>query len=69
MIKIKKVALITGSSGFIGFHLAKFLLSHNWKIIGLDGMTDYYDINLKMTRQKLLCENTNFYNYEGLVQD
>ncbi len=66
---IKKVALITGSSGFIGFHLAKFLLSYNWKIIGLDAMTDYYDVNLKHDRQKLLCQNLNFYNYNGLVQD
>ena len=66
---IKKVALITGSSGFIGFHLAKLLLSNNWKIIGLDSMTDYYDINLKNTRQMLLCQKPNFYNYNGLVQD
>ena len=32
-------------------------------------MTDYYDVNLKNARQKLLCENLNFYNYKGLVQD
>ena len=69
MMKIRKVALITGSSGFIGFHLAKFLLSCDWKIIGLDAMTDYYDVKLKHARQKLLCENLNFYNYNGLVQD
>ncbi|MDB2696992.1 GDP-mannose 4,6-dehydratase [Alphaproteobacteria bacterium] len=68
-MKIKKVALITGSSGFIGFHLAKFLLSCDWKIIGLDAMTDYYDVNLKNARQKLLCKNLNFYNYNGLVQN
>ena len=68
-MKIKKVTLITGSSGFIGFHLAKFLLSYNWKIIGLDAMTDYYDVSLKSARQNLLCENLNFYNYKGLIQD
>ena len=67
--KIKNVALITGSSGFIGFHLAKFLLACDWKIIGLDAMTDYYDVNLKKARQKLLCSNPNFYNYKGLVQN
>jgi UDP-glucuronate 4-epimerase len=32
-------------------------------------MTDYYDVNLKNARRKLLCENPNFYNYKGLVQD
>ena len=32
-------------------------------------MTNYYDVNLKNARQKLLCENLDFYNYNGLVQD
>ena len=32
-------------------------------------MTDYYDVNLKNARQKLLCKNLNFYNYKGLVQN
>ena len=49
--------------------MASFLLSHDWKIIGLDAMTDYYDVELKISRLNLLCENPNFYNYEGLVQD
>jgi UDP-glucuronate 4-epimerase len=44
-------------------------LSYDWKIIGLDAMTDYYDVSLKNARQKLLCANLNFYNYKGLVQD
>ena len=54
--------LITGTAGFIGFHLAELLLSYDWEIIGLDAMTDYYDINLKNARQKLLCENSNLFN-------
>ena len=61
--------MITGSSGFIGFHLARFFLSSSWKVVGLDALTDYYDVNLKKARQNLLCENPNYYNYEGLVQD
>ena len=44
-------------------------MSYDWKIIGLDAMTDYYDVSLKNSRQKLLCANLNFYNYKGLVQD
>ena len=40
-----------------------------WKVVGLDALTDYYDVNLKKTRQKLLCENPSFHNYEGLIQD
>ena len=37
--------------------------------MGLDALTDYYDINLKKARQKLLCENSNYHNYIGLIQD
>tara|TARA_A100001015_G_C15011278_1_gene723215 strand:- start:663 stop:1748 length:1086 start_codon:yes stop_codon:yes gene_type:complete len=68
-IKIINIAFITGSSGFIGFHLARYLLSCDWTVIGLDAMTDYYDVNLKKARKKLLCENSKFHNYQGLVQD
>ena len=67
--QIKKVAFITGSCGFIGFHLAGFLLSNDWQVVGLDALTDYYDINLKKARQNILCENPNFFNYKGLIQD
>ena len=65
----KKVTFITGSSGFVGFHLANFFLSNDWQVVGLDALTDYYDVNLKKARQKLLCENSHFHNYEGLIQD
>ena len=44
-------------------------MSHNWKVVGLDALTNYYDVDLKRARQKLLCENVNFYNYQGIVQD
>ena len=37
--------------------------------MGLDALTDYYDVSLKKARQKLLCENASYYNYKGLVQD
>jgi UDP-glucuronate 4-epimerase len=67
--QIKKIAFITGSSGFIGFHLAMLFLSNDWEVVGLDALTDYYDVNLKKDRQKLLCENSNFHSYEGLIQD
>ena len=41
--------LITGCSGFIGYHLTKKLLN-NYNIIGIDNLNDYYDINLKKSR-------------------
>nr|MDB4238755.1 GDP-mannose 4,6-dehydratase [Alphaproteobacteria bacterium] len=66
---ISKVAFITGSAGFIGYHLSKYLLSHNWKVIGLDAITDYYDVNLKKDRHKILNKNNNFHSYVGFIQD
>ena len=46
--------LITGSSGFVGFNLSKFLLKKGWEVIGIDSMNDYYDIRLKIKRRKIL---------------
>ena len=53
-------ALITGSAGFIGYHLAKDLLAHGYEVIGLDAMTDYYDVRLKERRQAMLLQSPAF---------
>ncbi|MCB2195257.1 MAG: NAD-dependent epimerase [Bacteroidetes bacterium] len=42
--------LITGTAGFIGFHLTRKLLSKDYEVIGLDNINDYYDVNLKYGR-------------------
>ncbi len=42
--------LITGTAGFIGFHLAKKLLERGDEVVGLDNINDYYDVNLKYAR-------------------
>ena len=46
----KKIALITGCSGFVGFHISKFLLKNEWKVIGIDALTSYYDVYYKKQR-------------------
>ena len=52
--------LITGTAGFIGFHLAKLLLKKGYFVHGYDGMTDYYDVNLKLKRHEMLKTYPNF---------
>ena len=52
--------LVTGSAGFIGFHLCQRLLSDGFKVIGLDAMTDYYDVSLKEKRLSLLKAHDAF---------
>tara|TARA_B100000674_G_scaffold486159_1_gene494173 strand:+ start:1521 stop:2531 length:1011 start_codon:yes stop_codon:yes gene_type:complete len=60
---------ITGTSGFVGFHLAKLLLEKGFVIHGFDGMTDYYDVRLKQERNNILYENSNFSMTEGMLED
>ena len=53
--------LITGVSGFIGFHLAKTLLKNKKnKVIGIDNYDDYYSVKLKKLRTSFLKKNNNF---------
>jgi len=52
--------LITGSAGFIGFHLCKFLLKKKFIVYGLDSLNSYYDVNLKLKRLNILKKNKNF---------
>ncbi len=56
---MNKSILITGAAGFIGYHLSKRLLNEGYKVIGVDNLNDYYDVNLKVSRMKLL-ENKSF---------
>ncbi|WP_324281877.1 NAD-dependent epimerase [Cyanobacterium aponinum UTEX 3221] len=52
--------LITGSSGFIGFHLSQRLLNDGYSVIGIDNMNDYYDVSLKQARLEILKQHHNF---------
>tara|TARA_Y100000816_G_C26021598_1_gene534455 strand:+ start:60 stop:1028 length:969 start_codon:yes stop_codon:yes gene_type:complete len=56
--------LITGSAGFIGYHVTKKILNKNIKVIGIDNINNYYDINLKKNRIKDLKKNKKFFFYK-----
>ena len=61
--------LITGTAGFIGYHLAKLLLSEGFLVHGFDGLTDYYDVNLKRERHKILGRSNNFSSTIGMLEN
>ncbi len=61
--------LITGSAGFIGFHLARHLLAAGHRVHGYDGMTPYYDVTLKEKRHAVLKDMPGFSATEAMLED
>lgn len=61
--------LVTGAAGFIGFHLSRRLLGEGHTVVGLDNLNDYYDVNLKKARLKVLGEFTTFQHVNINLQD
>ena len=61
--------LVTGSAGFIGFHLCRLLLAEGFEVAGLDAMTDYYDVRLKERRHAMLLEDGRFSRTVGRLED
>ena len=57
---MNKRILVTGSAGFIGFHLAKSLLDDGFEVLGIDNLNNYYDPKLKHARIDLLTPYENF---------
>ncbi|MDA9324139.1 SDR family NAD(P)-dependent oxidoreductase [bacterium] len=64
-----KTILVTGSSGFIGFHLCKTLLKAGYRVVGYDAMTDYYDVSLKIDRRDILLKHASFVNIEDKIEN
>ena len=60
---------VTGTAGFIGFHLAQRLLADGHDILGFDGITPYYDVALKARRHELLRKAERFSAVEAMLED
>jgi UDP-glucuronate 4-epimerase len=65
----KYTFLVTGSAGFIGFHIARVLLAQGVRVVGLDNFNDYYDPSLKRDRDQQLQKFANFVSVEGDLAD
>ena len=55
-----QVVLVTGSAGFIGYHLCRILLAEGFRVVGVDSMSDYYDVGLKRARHRDLATSNAF---------
>jgi len=60
--------LVTGSAGFIGYHLSHRLLAEGHTVTGFDALSDYYDVGLKRARHNDLARNASFEAVEGRLE-
>ena len=69
MKKKNNFILVTGSAGFIGFHLVKKLLKNRINVVGLDNLNSYYDTQLKKDRNKILKKNKQYFFHKTSIEN
>lgn len=69
VLKKQKVALITGSAGFIGYHISVKLLEDDWRVVGVDSLDEYYDVNLKHQRENILLKSKNYRSIHKKIEE
>ncbi|MCD6298541.1 MAG: GDP-mannose 4,6-dehydratase [Deltaproteobacteria bacterium] len=69
MTENNRPILVTGSAGFIGFHLSKKLLDMGESVVGIDNLNPYYDVNLKRDRLEILKTYDNFAFFQEDIQN
>jgi UDP-glucuronate 4-epimerase len=62
-------AFVTGTAGFIGFHLARRLIADGHTVMGFDGLTPYYDVRLKQERHAILAQSSAFHPVIGMLEN
>jgi UDP-glucuronate 4-epimerase len=66
---VQKRIFVTGTAGFIGYHLANLMLREGHEVAGYDGLTDYYDVSLKQRRHAMLNQHIDFSATEAMLED
>lgn len=64
-----RTAFVTGSAGFIGYHVTARLLAEGWRVTGFDAMTPYYDVRLKAMRRDRLRAHPGYTHVEGRLEE